>query len=187
MLLHSIRIYDVFVSLLVIWLINLSNAAMADAGSDEKHFHLRVGALAHSVGPLSDGDESGADINLELMFPRNPQTHHYWGRMITGTNLNLNHETSQIYIARAWQLGLPVSLVLEYQFGFSIHNGELDSADSDRRQLGSRLLFRNALELGWRWDSNRISVIYDHASNAGLLEERNQGIDNIGIRLSIGL
>ena len=158
---------------------------LADApnpGSD-----LRLGVLAHSVGPLSGGIESGLDLNLELLLAPNPRRHTLWGRLFLGTNLNLNGDTSQFYAGRAWQVHLPLAFEIEYQLGGALHIGELDTDNQERRQLGTRFLVRNAFELGWRWDRYRLSAIYDHASNAGLFGERNQGLDNVGIRLSVGL
>lgn len=173
--------------LLITALLVLVTNASALAAPQGKGPELRLGLLAHSVGPASDGIESGADINLELLLAQKVGRHFLWGRGMVGANLSLRGDTSQVYTGRAWQFGLPWSFELEYQFGVVLHNGERNSKNSERRQLGTRLLLRNALELGWRWDRYRLSAIYDHASNADLAGDRNQGLDDIGLRLSIDL
>ena len=61
-------------------------------------------------------------------------------------------------------------------------------ANPDRIEFGSRILFRLGAELGWRFtEQHGISLVWDHMSNAGILDEKNQGIDNLGIRYSYRL
>lgn len=157
------------------------------ARDESKGAELRLGLLAHSYGPVSAGIESGADLNLELLLAPNPRRHPLWGRLLFGANLNLQGATGQVYVGRGWQLTLPWSFEAEYQLSGALHNGELNGNNPERRQLGSRVLLRNAFELGWRWEGYRLSVIYDHASTADLIGTRNQGLDNVGLRLSVGL
>lgn len=171
--------------LIVLWVLILWVASPVLAGDEMKGRELRLGLLAHSTGPFSGGTETGADINAELLFEQNPELHFLFGRLAIGGSLSLAGDTSHIYAGRAWLLPLFKSFELEYQFGGSLHDGKLDTSDTDRRQLGTRVLFRNALELGYRWDRYRVSVMLAHLSNAGFFDKRNQGLDNVGLRLSI--
>lgn len=49
------------------------------------------------------------------------------------------------------------------------------------KDLGSRLLFRASIYVGYRIKNHRIIVVADHISNADLAE-RNPGLDTLGIR-----
>lgn len=146
---------------------------------------FRCGLLAHSTGPISSGDESGADLNLEVLLAPVPNRSAWFGRTAIGASINNHGDTSQLYTARAWRAELPMALEFDYQFGISIHDGHLDDSADDRRQFGSRVLIRQSFELGYRHHNFRLSAIYSHASHLGLLAERNQGLDNLGMRLSL--
>ena len=67
-----------------------------------------------------------------------------------------------------------------------MHSGILTSSDPDSvvedNEFGCRLLFRESLELGWRFNQRHsISAMIDHISNGGLCDA-NDGMDNAGIR-----
>ena len=64
------------------------------------------------------------------------------------------------------------------------HDGELRTSDDSTKELGLRVLFREAAEIGFRiTDRNSVSVVLDHISNGGLADE-NEGLDNFGLRYS---
>jgi hypothetical protein len=58
----------------------------------------------------------------------------------------------------------------------------LESDDSNKKQLGSRVLFRIPIEFGLTLqERHRISILFDHMSNA-YLANPNEGMDTIGVR-----
>ena len=68
-------------------------------------------------------------------------------------------------------------------FGGAVHNAYLNSAPPDRKKLGSRILFRESLELGYQVNPViSVSAILDHISNANLASH-NAGITSAGIRV----
>jgi hypothetical protein len=74
-------------------------------------------------------------------------------------------------------------IVLGYFFGPGFNDGETRSSSDNRKSLGSHVLFREALDLGYQinavWE---ISAYIDHISNGGFAKE-NQSINDIGLRL----
>jgi hypothetical protein len=137
---------------------------------------VRAGLLIHDVAPLwgNTRQERGADLNLEFTaggpWPIRP---------LAGVSINTAGHTSQLY----------AGLVYEYQpgrfnFGLAaggaIHTGAL--ASSTTRSLGSRLIFRIALEIGYELQPGQeLSIYLAHISNAGLADH-NAGLDTLGLR-----
>ena len=70
-------------------------------------------------------------------------------------------------------------------FGPGFNDGQLNESDPTRKALGSHVLFREAMELGYRinpvWT---ISAYVDHISNGGLAKY-NQSINNVGGRIGM--
>lgn len=167
--------------------------AQVDPGEDTPKWidEVRVGLLAHDVGIGGHDKESGEDFNLEVLFPTprllvalgQPRPH-------IGASINTNRDTDQYYFGLTWTLtvieglfrpqdGLFVALSL----GGAAHNGRLGESDPDRKALGSRLLFRESVEIGYRLDRwISVSVMLDHVSNARLADH-NEGLTSIGGRL----
>lgn len=144
---------------------------------------VRAGLLYHDVGIVSASTEEGADVNFEVLFAApafleilfSPRPH-------LGASINTAGDTSQVYGGLTWGLDLWSGLFFEVALGGSVHDGELDADKSDRNDLGCRILFREALELGWRFaEHHSISIMADHISNAGLCSD-NDGQDTAGLR-----
>ncbi len=94
-------------------------------------------------------------------------------------------ETSHAYLGLTWDIDLFADIFVEVGLGASIHNGELDTGDPDRKNLGCRWLFRESASLGYRIsEHHNISVMLDHASNAELCD-RNDGLDSMGLRWGV--
>lgn len=147
--------------------------------TDEIYHSIKIGALAHSKGIVSSGRESGIDIQAEALFNETLFTGHY----TIGTEMNLNGDTSFYYGGLTWEDKFFDFLHLGAFFGFSLHNGVLDGNVDDRRKLGSHVLFREALDIGFYLQENiSVSLLYNHYSNLGLAGVRNQGNDNFGVR-----
>jgi lipid A 3-O-deacylase len=164
-------------------------AASAHAASvvDE----ARVGVFDHDAGVFGSDKEQGADINLELLFASPRFLAAVWApRPHLGVHASLSGETSQLYFGLTWSFmlwptGGADGLFLEASLGGAAHNGKLDTTDPGRKSLGSPVLFRESLELGYRFaEVHSLSVMLDHISNADLAD-RNEGLDTLGIRYGL--
>lgn len=145
---------------------------------------IRGGVLAHDLGPFSVGREDGSvDVNGEVLFA-SPSFAASIGapRPHLGASINTQGDTSQIYGGATWEWDIAPQVFAGFSLGASIHNGELDTAKRDRASLGSRVLFRESVTLGYRFDDhNSVSLMFDHISNAWLADE-NEGLDTFGLR-----
>ncbi|MCC6467751.1 MAG: acyloxyacyl hydrolase [Alphaproteobacteria bacterium] len=148
---------------------------------------LRFGVLAHNKGAISDHTEHGVQVNIEARF-RSPDFMRIIlePRPTLGISANTAGDTSFAYAGLTWGGFVWGGLFVEGFFGMAVHDGELNSRDPaphERRQMGSRAVFREAIEVGYRFlENHSISFMLDHYSNAGWLAERNQGNDDLGLR-----
>ncbi len=165
----------------------LGRPALADGGWLDE---AKVGVLAHDVGLGDHHVESGADINGELLFASPdflkvifaPRPH-------IGGTVNTSGNTDYGYFGLTWDGTLvralfddEDSVFIAGSLGGGIHDGHLHSAPPDRKRLGSRVLFRESVELGYQINPvNNVSLFIDHLSNANL-SSRNAGLTNVGVR-----
>lgn len=164
--------------------------ASAPAEAQRLIDEIKIGGLAHDVGFLGHHVESSADLNLEMLFTSpdllgvigSPRPH-------IGADINLSGNTSDGYFGLTWGITLIQNLFrsgdgifANGSLGGAVHDGFLDTAPPDRKRLGSRILFRESLELGYRFNPTiSVSAILDHISNANLAR-RNAGVTNAGAR-----
>jgi lipid A 3-O-deacylase len=117
----------------------------------------------------------------------------YWTlqpRPTIGAAFNTDGLTDQYYLGATWSWMLASNIinpgdgiVLGYFFGPGFNDGQLHNGDATRKALGSHILFREALDLGYQINATwEISTYIDHISNGGLAKE-NQSINDIGLRL----
>ena len=152
---------------------------------------LKIGGLAHDVGLFDHHVEGGADVNVELLF-NSPDLLRYIGspRPHVGADINTSGNTSDGYFGLTWGIMLIQNLFgngdgifANGSLGGALHDGNLDTAPPDRKKLGSRILFRESLELGYQINPVvSVSAILDHISNANLASH-NAGITNAGARI----
>ena len=96
-------------------------------------------------------------------------------------------DTSQAYAGVTWDYKLPKRMFFNFSWGMAYHNGDKihdpKNVQTDKKELGSNLLFREAVELGWNfYGKDSISLRFDHISNANLWgEDANEGLDTFGI------
>lgn len=151
-------------------------APAARAGVSE----IRLGVLGHDVGVFGSAKEEGPDLNGEVLF--DPLRILWAPRPHLGVSLNTRGDTSQAYAGLTWSWNLTRDVFVEASLGGALHNGYDDTDRPDRKSLGFPLLFRESLGLGVRVGPNlTLSLFLDHVSNARLAD-RNQGLDNFGIR-----
>jgi len=175
---------------LVVWLAGPSHA-------DEKGWieEGKLGVLAHDfrVFGLGRPGEPGTDVNVEVLFA-SPAFLRVLGapRPHLGLSINTAGATDYGYVGLTWSgrpwrplLTLPDALFVAGSLGGSVHDGYLNAAPPERKRLGSRLLFRESVEVGYQL-SRRVSVsaLVDHLSNAGLAHY-NQSLNNLGLRVGV--
>ena len=146
---------------------------------------LRLGALTHDIDNLwaHARKEHGTDINIEFVFAQ-PLFELGPGvvRPNIGASLNSSGDTSKAYAGVVWQVEHDSGWFFETGVGAAIHTGETDARRPNQKRLGSRLLFRIPLEAGYSPDDkHRISMMFDHISNA-YLASPNEGLDTLGLR-----
>jgi lipid A 3-O-deacylase len=162
-------------------------AQEAKPAADQAHWihEIRLGLLAHDVGGLWSGThrENGVDGNAEVFFDW-PGSAVLRGtlRSSAGLTLNSQGDTSKIYAGFIWEIVSAHGLFLDLGLGAAAHNGELETDRDDRKELGSRILFRIPIEAGITIHGrHRLSILFDHVSNA-YLAHPNEGMDTVGLR-----
>jgi lipid A 3-O-deacylase len=168
------------------WFVAGTAAAAGPDWIDEGKF----GVLAHDIGFLGHHIESGTDFNGELLFT-SPGFLSWIGapRPHIGGSVNSSGNTSYGYIGLTWEydfwrswLGSGDAFFVAGSLGGGVHDGYLNSGPSERKLLGSRALFRESAEFGYRiTPAISISIMLDHLSNAGIADHNN-GLTNIGVR-----
>jgi lipid A 3-O-deacylase len=74
-------------------------------------------------------------------------------------------------------------MFFDFSFGGSVNNGQIYSSKDSRLNLGANLLFRESVELGYRFENGiSVSLFFDHTSNGGL-DTYNDGLNNLGGRI----
>lgn len=184
------------VALLIASLAGMHSVASAQI-LDEIHF----GATAHNVC-ITDCDngnkEDGPNLSGELVFNA-PGILSVIGkpRPYLVASLNTAGDTSFGGGGLVWNWDFAEGWSLEPGVGYVIHDGELsfpfpqgdprnDPISANTVFLGSRDLFRTSLslsrDLAGPWG---VQVMYEHLSHGQILGNgRNQGLDNIGVRVS---
>lgn len=183
-----------FAALLVTAVIALAASAGPVRAADGIIDELKVGVLDHDVGIGGHHKEPGPDINGEVLFTSPSFLNIIWApRPHLGADINTRGKTSQFYGGLTWRLlnfqqvftGSD-AIFLNGSLGGAIHDGHLRGGGPEDKQLGSRVLFRESLEIGYQFVPRQsASLFVDHISNAGLTHQ-NQGITNIGVRYGYG-
>jgi hypothetical protein len=156
--------------------------------SSELVYGIRLGVLAHDVGGLWSHSraEGGIDINAEIVFKK-PSLNLWQGMILPnlGVSANSQGDTSKAYGGVLWEVVCDNGFFANTGAGLAVHNGQLESDDANHKQLGSRVLFRIPLEVGFTiFERHRVSLMFDHMSNA-YLAHPNEGMDTIGVRYGI--
>jgi hypothetical protein len=154
-------------------------------GAQRLIHELRLGVAAHDVDGLWSGErkERGVDYMVELvMGPSLGEVYSGTIRPNFGFTLNNRGYTSKAYGGVIWHWSNDRQLTFELGLGIAAHTGERETDEGDEKQLGSKLLFRVPIELGWEFkERQRISLFFEHVSNAWLADE-NEGMDLLGAR-----
>tara|TARA_B100000700_G_scaffold216683_1_gene238254 strand:+ start:572 stop:1351 length:780 start_codon:yes stop_codon:yes gene_type:complete len=155
---------------------------------------IRVGLLKHAVALVGNTPkETGLDGNIEVLFDSPNWLNFLWApRPMMGVSANSSStNTDIVYSGLTWEWNPWSALLLDFSFGFAMHNGKLkyDSGavfpeDAGRhREFGCRWLFRESFEGGWLFeDRHALTLMWSHYSHGGLCDDKNEGLDNVGIR-----
>lgn len=156
-------------------------AALAAGLVDE----LKLGVLAHDVPDLWSGfraEPSSVAINIEALL--SPSVAFFGGtiRPALGGSVDTEGGTSNAYLDARWQYETPSGIFFGLGLGATVHDGQRELKDLDRKALGSRVLFHIPVEIGYRIDEhNSLSAYFEHMSNANTADP-NEGLDRIGVR-----
>lgn len=183
-----------FAALLATTVVALTAPASPARAADGIIDELKFGVLAHDIGIGGHHKESGPDINGEVLFTSPSFLNIIWApRPHLGADINTAGKTSQLYGGLTWRLlnfqqvfTDADAIYLNGSLGGAIHDGHLHGGGSGDKQLGSRVLFRESLEIGYQFVPRQsVSLFADHISDAGLTSQ-NQGITNLGVRYGFG-
>ena len=155
----------------------------AAAAQDSFIHELRGGLLAHDVHLwAARGVEDGVTFNGEVAF--SPSIDLLGGKIrpAAGASITTQDGTSYVYADARWEWAGPVWF-FGLGLGGAVHDGS-HYGSANEKALGSRVLFHIPAEIGWQFtEKNRVSLYFEHVSN-GFTSDRNEGLDNIGVRLS---
>lgn len=180
-------------------------AALALGGAAQAH-ELFAGVYAHGLG-TKQGQEGGADLMLGVRSERIQGLPWLFKPAVHGMiSLNSNVDTHFVAVGLNWPIPILGSdrWYLRPGIGLAYTTGEagignafepgISPAERARRQrlsatridFGSSVLFEPELALGYRInDAWKVEASYVHLSNGQILAQgKNQGVDDVGVRLS---
>jgi lipid A 3-O-deacylase len=168
------------VALVGVMIAGLAGSALAQQGI---LYEMRAGVLAHDVDLwAARGVEDGTTFNGELVFTPSYDLLGGKIRPAIGASLTTQDGTSYGYADAKWEWAGP-TFFFGLGLGGAVHDGSKNGSRNEKA-LGSRVLFHVPAEIGWQFtDTNRVSLYFEHVSN-GYTRDRNEGLDNIGLRLS---
>ncbi|WP_155317434.1 acyloxyacyl hydrolase [Desulfosarcina alkanivorans] len=145
---------------------------------------IRAGVLAHDVDGLWSGEsrEEGPDFSMAVIFNR-PLFNLLSATAYpsVGGSWNTRGDTSTVYGGVLLQWEPASAFSFSTGIGLALHDGERDTDSADRKSLGSRVLFRIPIEIGYAISRHhRIVLAFDHVSNADLASP-NEGMDSLGL------
>lgn len=163
--------------------VSSAQSALADEAKPVV-YEVNVGLLHHDTADLWSGfnRESGIDINAEVLFN---SFYEILGGTIhpaLGVSVNTAGDTSKAYGGLRYRYELENGLFFGIGLGAAVHNGESRLVRSDKKALGSTLLFHIPAEVGYHFNKHyTVAAYFDHISN-GYTQDENEGLDTIGLR-----
>jgi hypothetical protein len=145
---------------------------------------LRFGVVHHDTGVVGRNKEGSVDITMALRFL--PLRGDIWDvlgnpRPFIGVNINTSQETNTLFFGGNWDWNLWRQTFVSFAAGGAAHTGKLETPLLNRKELGSRVLFYLAAELGYRFNQlHSLAIRFDHMSNAKLTN-KNEGLDTVGL------
>ncbi len=170
---------------------------------------IRAGMIGHDVIAVDAGvskKERSMGLSLGLVTdPIGDRGFFLSPRFEIGGDLNLGGKTNLAYAGLLWRpyFGAGRRFYAEFATGLAVHDGEkqipnltpdLTPEEAARRlfmhanhiEFGSRVLFRQAIALGYRFtDRIAADLYFEHFSHGNILTSGpNEGVDVIGLRIS---
>lgn len=176
-----------FVLLLGLAAISSGPVARADDGLIDE---AKIGLSAHDIAIGTHREESGVDGNGEVLFVSPDLLAGIFApRPHVGLMVNSDGGNSFAYAGLTWTatpvhgLATPEDgLFAGLGLGGAVHDGPDESSSPDHKGLGTRPLFHESVECGYRatgpWS---VSLFLDHVSNADL-GPHNPGLTDLGVR-----
>ena len=154
-------------------------------------YGVKQGVLAHDRGWFGKNREGfGPDYNFELMF-NSPRILKKIGapKPILGLTQTSTGGSSLYYGGITWDANITKNWFVSGTTGIAYTNGitklpqgQVPTGDK-KIQFGSKWLHRGAVELGWNFYGNdTISLMFSHVSHGSMLDNKNHGMDEFGIR-----
>ena len=154
-------------------------------------YEVKQGVLAHDRGWFGKNREGfGPDYNFELMF-NSPDILKKIGspKPILGLTQTSTGGSSLYYGGITWDANITKNWFVAGTTGIAYTNGltkltkgQVPTGDK-KIQFGSKWLHRGAIELGWNFYGNdTISLMFSHVSHGSMLDDKNHGMDEFGIR-----
>ena len=164
----------------------LWGAALIASASPAQAGEVFGGLYVHDVDtPLTrSGFEQGADVQLGWRGERIGRTVLQPYAFVAVNTAGDTH-----YAAAGLSAKFGERIYVRPGLGIAVHTGSTDDFQrTDRIAFGSRILFEPELGIGAQL-SDRISVeaSWVHMSHGQIFGQQNPGIDNIGLRLNVGL
>lgn len=175
----------------------IAGVSTASAGIVEE---ARIGVTQHNICVIDCDNadkEDGPNVSGELVFATPGFLE--WAlspRPYAVASINTAGNTSFGGVGLQWDFGLTENLSIEPGIGYVLHDGATSNPypNGDPRALtfsnenvllGSEDLFRTSLSLNYdfgpKWGAQ---LMYEHLSHGQILGDgRNQGMDNLGVRL----
>jgi lipid A 3-O-deacylase len=146
----------------------------------------KVGIIAHDLPIGAHRIEDGVDFNGEVLFVSPSFLAPIWApRPHVGVSINSSGGNSYAYAGLTWTASFLGAFFADLGLGGAVHNGPNHSTDPHHKGLGTRGLFHESVELGYRVTPRQSVALYlDHVSNANI-GSRNPGITNLGVRLGL--
>ena len=154
-------------------------------------YELKQGVLAHDRGWFGTNREGfGPDYNFELMFNSPNFLRKIASPMpILGLTQTSTGGSSLYYGGLTWDFNISKNWFFNATTGIAYTNGltklpQGQEPKGDKQiQFGSKWLHRGAIELGWNfYGKDSISLMFSHVSHGSMLDNKNQGMDEFGIR-----
>ena len=147
-------------------------------------YALRGGILAHDINLFAHSEESGVDLNLEILFTSPGWLEWLWApHPHIGIAIHSQGDTHQLYSGLTWEKIFSNNIFINLGLGLTLHSGNRKGSQHyNGKEMGCALLFREALEVGYQIDQHHsFSLIFFHISNAELYSE-NDGMNHLGLR-----
>jgi lipid A 3-O-deacylase len=173
--------------------------AFAQVDGDGLITEFKIGAFDHDAPLGGHQKETGADVGGEILF-QPVDFLDFIGigspRPILGGLVNSAGQTNQVYTGLTFTFDFAADVLrdgdgffAEATVGGGLNDGKINVTDpvksQEEKSLGSNVLFREDLDIGYRV-TQRVSIAfsYNHISDADLAQ-RNEGLNDVGVRLGI--